>query len=416
MPAANAASKRMLSLVLAVTLILKIVLVLYSGPSFDYQSDDREYLRSAQILLEQGTLTYNDPTRPTAFITPAYPGFLAMLIKLTGSIPTAAQAARILQAVMITAALWLLYGIGVRLFDGRTALFAVVLCSLYPPLWLISNFIFTESLFILVLFVLITVALRAEEHPTLLMAVLFGLVWAAAVYVRPTIALWPGIVLLMLAARKRVSLARLARCGLTAALVFVLCLAPWWARNYQVSGGDFIPLTRSSGNPLLLGTYPWTVPALFLDEQRTWHKTDNLWINDKEDTERAVERLKTGFHHSFWTYISWYTIGKFLLFWGDVFYWLPLPGIPLSVAIVLHELFLILGFSGIVRCRDHKAGLLISLLIYMTVLHMIYLSHSRYSLPLMPIVFLFTASEIQRLFHRTGIFTRKKVFKNDNKH
>ncbi|MBC8079581.1 MAG: glycosyltransferase family 39 protein [Gorillibacterium sp.] len=397
MPATHSAPKRLLYLVLAVTLILKIVLVLSSGPDFNYQSDDREYLRSASILLEQGTLTYNDPTRPSAFITPAYPGFLAILIKLTGSIPAAAQSARILQAVMITIAMWLLYGIGTRLFDAKSALLSVILCSVYPPLWLISNFIFTESLFILVLFALITVVLRAEEHPTLSMAILFGLIWAAAVYVRPTIALWPGIVLLVLAARKRVSFAQLARCGLTAALVFSLCLAPWWARNYRVSGGDFIPLTKSSGNPLLLGTYPWTVPALFLDEQRTWHKTNNLWVNDQEDAKRAVDRLKTGFRHSFWTYFSWYTVGKFLLFWGDVFYWLPLPWIPLSAAIILHEVFLIIGFIGVVRYRRHNAGLIISLLVYMTVLHMIYLPHSRYSLPLMPILFLFASLEILRL-------------------
>ena len=412
MPATNAASKRMLFLVLAVTLALKIVLVLCSGPQFDYQSDDREYLRSAKILIEQGTLTYHDPSRPSAFITPAYPGFLAILIELTGSIPAAAQAARILQAAMITAAMCLLYGIGSRLFDERIARFAVILCSIYPPLWLISNFIFTESLFILALLALVTVALRAEEHPTLGTAVVFGLIWAFAVYVRPTIALWPGIFLLILISRRRVSLARLTRCGLTAALIFVLCLAPWWVRNYQVSGGDFIPLTKSSGNPLLLGTYPWTVPALFLEEQRTWHTTNNLWINDQEDTQKAVDRLKTGFHDSFWTYLSWYTVGKFLLFWGDVFYWLPLPGIPLSVAIILHEVFLILGFMGIFRYRHHKAGVLVSLLIYMTILHMIYLPHSRYSIPLMPILFLFTSLEIRRFFHNKSIIIRKKVLKN----
>lgn len=385
--------KRVCLLVLALTLALKVVLVLAAGPSFDYRSDDREYLRSARILLAEGTLTYNDPSRPTAFITPAYPGFLALVMIATGTGPEAAQAGRLLQAFMITAALWLLYRIGSRLFDERTALLAVILCSLYPPLWVISNFVFTESLFILALFLLLLVALRAEERPTLPNALLFGLAWAAAVYVRPTVALWPGVFFLLLAFRKRIPFLRLLRCGLTAALVFTLCLAPWWVRNERVSGGEFIPLTKSSGNPLLLGTYPWTVPALFLDEQRTWHTTDNLWVNDELDTRHAVERLKDGFTHRFWVYASWYTVGKFLLFWGDVFYWLPLPGIPLALAVAAHYALLIPGFIGLYRNRKRRdAATLLSLLGYFSLLHMVYLPHSRYALPLMPLVILFTAS------------------------
>ncbi|WP_438435141.1 ArnT family glycosyltransferase [Gorillibacterium sp. sgz500922] len=381
-------------LLLGFTLLLKILLVLAAGTQYDYRSDDREYLRSARILLEQGTLTYNDPSQPTAFITPAYPAFLALVMKLVGSTgPAAAQTVRVIQAVLITAALWLLFRIGSRLFGERTAFIAVLLASLYPPLWLISNFLFTESLFIAVLFLLIAAALRAEAKPTYANALLFGLAWAAAVYVRPTVALWPGLFFLLLIVRKRIPFARLLRCGLAAALVFVLCLTPWWVRNERVSGGEFIPLTKSSGNPLLLGTYPWTVPALFLDEQKTWHTTDNLWVNDELDTRHAVERLKDGFAHRFWVYASWYTVGKFLLFWGDVFYWMPLPGIPLAAAIAAHYLLLAAGFVGLYRARRSRdAVTLISLLGYFTLLHMVYLPHSRYALPLMPIVILFAAS------------------------
>ncbi|MEO3947190.1 glycosyltransferase family 39 protein [Gorillibacterium sp. CAU 1737] len=393
--------KRFCAAILLVTLLLKVVLVFACGERFDYQSDDREYLRSARILLEQGTLTYNDPSRPTAFITPAYPGFLALLMQAFGTGTEVAQAARIVQAVLVTVALWLLFRIGTRLFEERTALLAVVLCSLYPPLWLISNFLFTESLFLTALLLLLAISLRAEENPTIGMAVLFGLVWAAAVYVRPTVALWPGLFFLLLAIRRTIPLGRLVRLGLVAALAFSLCLAPWWVRNERVSGGAFIPLTQSSGNPLRLGTYPWTVPALFLDEQRTWHSTDNLWVNDKLDQEQAVERIKDGFSHHFWVYASWYTVGKFLLFWGDVFYWLPLPGVPLALAIAAHYLFLIPGFIGFWRRRkDRNVQTLISLLGYFSVLHMVYLPHSRYALPLMPLVLLLAAAELRRRWRK----------------
>ncbi|WP_052339827.1 ArnT family glycosyltransferase [Gorillibacterium massiliense] len=389
--------RRILWITLGISLALKIILILVHGSFYDYHSDDREYLESARILLKTGVLTYNDPTRPTVFITPAYPGFIALIMSVFGTGETAAQVVRILQAVMMTGAFALLYRIGNRLFSPKTSLWAVFFCVVYPPFWLESTFLFTEAMFTLALMILLELAFRAEERPTVLRAAAFGLAWAVAVYIRPTIALWPGIFLLILILRRRIPWRSLLRCGLVSALLFVLLLSPWWVRNYEVTD-RFIPLTESGGNPLLLGTYPWTVPSLFMDEQRTWHATDDLQVNNRQDTERAVERLKTGFHRSFWTYASWYTVGKFLLFWGDVFYWLPLPGIPLVVAIILHYVLLIPGFIGFWRFRRNTTALLMaSLIAYMCLLHMVYLTHSRYAIPLLPLLFLFSAWEFRRI-------------------
>lgn len=389
--------RRYTAMVLLASLLLKIVLVLAHGQAYNYHSDDQGYLESARIWLETGLFTYNDPTRPTLFITPALPGFLALLMKLLGPGVVLEQTFRALQAVMVTAALGVLFAIGRRLFGARTAYWAVLLCAWYPPLWLVSNFIFTEALFTLALLLLLYAALRAQETPTLRWALLFGLIWAAATYIRPTIALWPGVFFALLLLWRGVPWKRLVRCGLVAAFVFVLIFAPWWVRNYHVSGGHFVPLTQAGGNPLLLGTYPYTVPALFLEEQRTWHTSSDLRVNDALDMERAKERIRAGFRNSFWTYASWYTIGKFALFWGDVFYWMPIPGIPLAVAVLYHYALLIPGFIGAWRLRRNRGALLLlSLMGYMSLLHMIYLAHSRYSVPLMPLVALFAAAQFER--------------------
>lgn len=394
-------TRRLLILFLTVSLALKIILVLVHGTFYDYHSDDRGYLESAKILHDTGRFTYNDPSKPTVFITPALPGFLAFVMTFTGDGVALEQTVRVLQAGMITVALWLLFRIGTRLFSEKAALWAVIACTLYPPLWLVSNMIFTESLFTLAVMLLLDTAMRAEEKPTLLRAILFGLVWAAAVYIRPTIALFPGLFFLLLLYRRKIPWLRLVRCGLVASVVFVLCLAPWWVRNYHVSGGKFIPLTQSSGNPLLLGTYPWTVPALFMEEQKTWHTTDDLWVNDRIDTEKAKERIRDGFTHHFWTYASWYTVGKFLLFWGDVFYWLPLPGVPLAVAILCHYLILIPGFLGMWAFRRNRGAVTILVLLgYMSLVHMVYLTHSRYSVPLMPLVALFAAAYAEQALQK----------------
>lgn len=419
-----------LALVLAIPFLLKCVIVVLWGPQYDYASDDRGYLESARILAEEGRLTYLDPQRSTLFITPALPGLLALLSKLTGGDEALAQTFRMLQAGMVMVSLYVLYRITVQLAGPRTAMRATALISFYPPLWLMSMFVFTESLFLLVLLVLVAALLKIMEHPSLRNAAVFGFAWAAAVYVRPTVALWPGLVLLYIiwlrarwsraawahhvqevstpvpaaasfheAGLRYMSRLGLLRCVLTVALVFALCLLPWWVRNYRVTGGEFVPLTRSGGNPLLLGTYPFTVPALFMEEQRTWHTTSDQQVNDAQDMARAKARMKEGFGRETLLYVSWYAIGKPLLFWGDVFYWRSLPGIPLAIAIVYHYALLFLALRGI-RLRDrqeyqpvHLPGLhlILLLFLYMTVLHAVYLSHSRYSVPLMPLVAIFAA-------------------------
>lgn len=384
--------RRWLAILLLGTFLLKCLLILVHGNVYNYHSDDRGYLESARILLEQGTFTYNDPSKPTVFITPALPGTLAFVMLLVGKGAAAEQVFRILQAGMVTAALWVLFLIGRRIYNEKTAFWAVVLSSFYPPLWLVSNFIFTEAMFTLAVMLLVYAALRAKEQPSFGWAALFGLLWAVAVYVRPTIALWPGLFFLLLLYWRQIPWGRLVRCGLVTALVFVLCLLPWWVRNYEVSGGKFIPLTKAGGNPLRLGTYPYTIPALFMEEQQTWHTTNDLWINDEEDTKQAVKRIKEGFRDHFFVYASWYTVGKFALFWGDVFYWMPIPGVPLLAAVLFHYAILLLGFAGLFgSLRNRSAVLIIVLLGYMSLLHMIYLAHSRYSAPLMPFMALFAA-------------------------
>ena len=386
-------TKGWLRTLLLVSLLVKIVVVLTGGASYDLHSDDRSYLETARIWLETGTFTYNDPTRPTVFITPAYPAFLAVLMKFIGPGFAMEQTARILQAVMVTAAMYVLFRIGRKLFSEKVAVVAVGLTALYIPLWLVSNLLLTEAMFVLVLMLLIYAALLAMEDPTPKRALLFGLAWVAAIYIRPTIALWPGLFFLLLLYKRKIPWGQLLKCGGIVTVVLILCMMPWWVRNYEVSGGHFIALTKAGGNPLLLGTFPYSMPSL--EEQRTWHATSDLWVNDDLDTQRAMERIKAGFSNSFWDYLGWYTFGKFGKFWGDVFYWLPVAGIPAVLVWACHYAILLPSFWGMWKARKGDgAQVLVLLLAYFSVLHMIYLAHGRYSAPLMPLMALFTAYAI----------------------
>jgi len=382
--------------VLAISCLLKLTVILFAGHLYMLDSDDTSYLATARIWLETGVFTYNDPDRPTVFITPALPAMVAALMKLFGSGYPLEQAIRIAQTLLMTYALYVWFRIGCRLMGERAALWGALLTAFYLPLWLVSNFILTEALFVLALTWLVYTALRAMGQPTWVASALFGLAWAFAVYVRPTIALWPGVAFALFWLWRIAPRRKLLALSGVAALVFCLCMSPWWIRNARIAEGAFIPLTASSGNPLLLGSFPGGMPSL--EVQRTWHATGNLRENDAFDKKWAMERIRSGFKEKPLTYLAWYTLGKFSFFWGDAYYWRRIAGIPEVFVWLSHYAMLGLGAVGMWQARGRRnIRLLLSLCGYMTLLHMVYLAHGRYSVVLMPIVALFAGAAASRI-------------------
>ena len=237
----------------------------------------------------------------------------------------------------------------------------------------------------LALVVLVLAGFRLAERGTPGAAVAFGLAWLAAVYVRPTIALWPAGLFALLLLLRSMPFHQLLRCGVVTGLVFVLGMSPWWWRNYTVVG-DFVPLSRSSGGPLWLGTYPDGEPSL--EDQVKFHAPyPTLLEQEAFDRAWGVRRIKEGFRSEPLKWFQWYTVGKFTMYWALPFYWRPLPVIPYAIVDMYHRLLLVFGVVGLwVVRRNRPAWVVVSLLAYMSALHMVFLAHARYSAPLMPFV------------------------------
>ncbi|MFC0216113.1 ArnT family glycosyltransferase [Paenibacillus chartarius] len=387
--------------------LLKAVIILLEGSHYSLQSDDVQYIRTARIWLQTGMFTYNDPTQPTLFITPGYPAFLAAMMAILGDTSWYPNAVRLVQAAIFTASLLILHRIGLRLVGQRAALGAVALCAFSPSLNLVANLLLTEALFLPLILILTELMLRLYDKPRLQTAILFGIAWAAAIYVRPTIAPWPGLMFLLLLLWQHTRSRRrtIVLSAVVAGVIVLVSLTPWWVRNYHVSG-TFVPLTQAGGNPLLLGTFPFIPPTL--EEQRSWHPSTDLRANDRFDSEWAKQRIKDGFRTQPLLYTAWYTVGKFLYLWGDVYYWISLAGLPLSVPILYHYAIVIPGAIGLWRLRKRKeVQLLLSLLGMMTALYMIYLTHSRYAIPFIPLLSLFSAAVI--LGEKPTVATKEEV-------
>ena len=214
-----------------------------------------------------------------------------------------------------------------------------------------------------------------------------------------TIALWPGVLFLLLLLRSMPT-RQLLRCGAVTGLVFVLGMSPWWWRNFQVVG-EFVPLSRSSGGPLWLGTYPDGEPSL--EDQVKFHAPyPTLLQQEAFDRAWGLRRIKEGFRSEPLKWFQWYTVGKFTKFWALPFYWVPLPAIPYTMVDLYHRVLLVFGVAGlwIVR-RNRPAWVVVALLAYMSALHMVFLAHARYSVPLMPFVALLAGQVFALLWRAT---------------
>ena len=116
-----------------------------------------------------------------------------------------------------------------------------------------DNLILTETPYILLFSLLIYHTLKLSIKTNKKDYVLIVIYYILAVFIRPTIGIFP-IFLFIFLTLKKYNFKLLIRQCIIAGIILLLCLIPWTYRNYKVFN-HFIPLTYGTGNPLLLGTY-----------------------------------------------------------------------------------------------------------------------------------------------------------------
>lgn len=379
-----------LSLLIFLSFIIKLVLIFRYRNLLTLDSDDLNYIKSAVVLVEKGVFVFHNYNEPTVFVMPLYPAFLAGIFKLFGYGLTGLQAVRIVQAVLSSVTIVLVFMIARQLFNYTTALVSSFLVAFYPPNIVTAGYLLTETLFTALLALIVYLSLIFSKRPTYPKFILLGLLWAASTLCRPTIAFYPVMLLLYILFYYRINLKRMIKLGFTMAVAFVVIMAPWWIRNYQ-EYGDFIPLTASSGNPMLQGTY---VDYKQTPENVVHYKLgENAYETNKIEVEIAKKRIKAELKKDFWGYIRWYTIGKTYLFWGTVFYWKEFFGIKQQAVMVFHY-FILSGFIGIgilAFNNFYKYMLPVLIIVYFNAIHCFYMAFDRYAFPVIPLLSIFSA-------------------------
>jgi 4-amino-4-deoxy-L-arabinose transferase-like glycosyltransferase len=215
------------------------------------------YVSLSQGLLENGTLAYPGmPQTPSPDRAPGYPAFLAAILwTFGGSLLMVA----FIQVLVDSLSCALVYKLGERLWEGNGFLSGLLACFNLGMITY-SHFILNDSLFLFVFLVFLIGLVRYLGEPSWMLSVLLGLALGAATMIRPVVTYLPLILMPFLAGalvvkhHDRFLLA--AGKTLMVGIVFVICLAPWMARNHSHYGRW--SLTAQAGEHLLQYIVPFT--------------------------------------------------------------------------------------------------------------------------------------------------------------
>lgn len=193
-----------------------------------------------------------------AWSMPGYTWFLTGIYRIAGTGPERIVVVRVVQALIGTLTLALLFRLADTLLGRRTAWVALVLAAVYPPGIQSTQHLLTETLFTLLIAGQVALMVWAARSRSVLACGLLGLVSAAAIYVRPIAICVPGLLLALEAWRwfraptGREPAGRLISRFALLGLVIVLLMTPWWMRNGRLYGA-FVPFGSATDLPAVQG-------------------------------------------------------------------------------------------------------------------------------------------------------------------
>jgi len=352
--------------------------------------DSDNYNRIAGALLRgEGFRLWS---RPTTFVAPVYPYFLAGVYAIFG---VHFLVVKIIQAVLWAVIVILTYAIGAELFTGRVGMLAAAAVALHPELVAISTYLYTETLFVFLLLLFAKFFIKAWRTRDWRWYAASGIVLGVVTLCRGTTLLLPGVLFILLGLTRsiRENLFRMVVLCLTMAAAIV----PWTYRNYVVSGA-FIPVATGSGEVFWIGNYlPFDGEYRYEEtRERMEELTAGMSLVEKDRVlmREAVRRLREHPFASIKLFCK-----KAYRFWIRVYENIPrgeqrTRNTVIQVTLTLiHWPLILLAAYGITKSgvRRPEVIFVIGLGLYFTLIHVVTLAVPRYRLPIMPFVLMFSS-------------------------
>lgn len=388
---------------------LRLGLALVAPDDFGMRADAAEYIGVARNWLQTGVFG-EDAGIPYAVIPPAYPAFLAAVFVVSGG---SLLAARLAQAALGVAVVWLVYAIGRQLFSQRVGVWAAGLAAVYPPLALYVTFYLTETLYTFFALLFVYGFSRWRAAPQARYGALSAAGFALALLTRETLVVLP-LAFPLLFWWGRLKWQDGGRFLLIFGGVTLLLVAPWLVRNALTFDAFFFTERTDALR------YEWTGEGYLSPEFEAWVQTNEAPLTEEQRHYaylqyygRAVDMRDPAFLLA--------QPGQYGTFLGRrlVEFWLHpvgLESLPQSALlragyIAFHALLVGLAAVAMARLggrRDAGIALLALCLVYITLIGL-FLRRPlpRYTLPFTPLLFLYVAHAGEWWGRRFKNFTAK---------
>jgi len=328
---------------------------------------------------------------------PLYPLLLAAVIWMFGSgiLPML-----LLHASVAALVPPLVYLIGRRLFDRRTATIGALIVTVYPYSVMHDVRPFETGLFEALLAALVLLLFRLTERHDRTTAAATGLVLGATILVKSFFIAFPAVIAVWLVLVSRAAPRAAVRSLGIVAVTSALVLAPWIARNYRIHGA-LVPTTTYGGWVFYLGNNAWTTDlnaeGLELDgygsARLNESGTDLAGLSEVQVDRYFLDRGRAFILADPGAAVA-RSLGKAIILWSPRLH--PRGSQGAAVHAASYGLLLLLALAGLVVSRPTaaRAWLLYGLAAYVTLIYSVFTSMSRYRKPLDAYLALFAAAAI----------------------
>ncbi len=412
-PVASSGVRPLILIMLAGALVRLGLWGWFRGESI-HIGDELDYNTLAVNLVERGEFAMT-PGTLTSIRPPLYPALVAAVYRVCGL--ENFQAVRLLQAGLSLCLVPLVYRLGSAAASRRVGLWAAALVCFYPSLLAFNNLLLTETLFTALLCgacLAVVLSLRSGSLGGIASS---GALIGLAALTRS--ALWPFPVVLgaFLLATWRGGVTRRLSAVIVMVAAYGLTIAPWAVRNLQVERA-FLPIDCMGGRNFMMGNYEYTPlyrawDAISLEGERSWNtvlrKAEPEAYVRSTQGQRDKLAFRVGLRYAvrnpgltakrglvkfsnFWGLERELVAGASRGFFGS---WGPLGLVALTAVIFgSYAAAMLTGVFGaaVGPLADRRAHAFLLLMIaYLCGIHVITFGHSRYHLPLMPLILVYSA-------------------------
>lgn len=383
---------------------------LLNGDAIDYQGLASRLATTGAYTSAKGNLISLRP--------PLYPAIVAVTYGIAGIEND--NAVRAIQACVGLLTTLVVYRLGVLVYSRRVALWAAAITCFYPALLAYANVLLSETWFTFFAVGFAWLVLEAMHRENLAILLAAGLVLGLAALTRSIMLLFAPFLVLYLFWAWPGSWGRRAAAALLPLVVFAFVVAPWAVRNTRLQQ-TLTLIDVMGGRNAMMGNYEytptersWATISDVVGEQAWYSVLARERIGDMSETQgqfdkRAlVHAIRFVLTHPALTLKR--DIVKFFNFWqlertfvaaATHNYFGELSQVAIgSLAAVFCGSYVAVIFAAVfgICCawpdnwRDHV--FLIVGILFPCLIHSLIFAHERYRLPVMPLLFLYSAAAI----------------------